>query len=88
MVGMAALALGAMSSVARADRVAIEAPTLGSSLERPPRGMDMTTVEQKFGAPDTRSRPVGNPPITRWFYSAFTVYFERNRVIHTVIARR
>jgi len=88
MVGMGALVLASMSSVASADRLAIEAPTLGSSMERPTRGMNMTAVEQQFGAPETRSRPVGNPPIIRWFYPAFTVYFERNRVIHTVIARR
>jgi hypothetical protein len=28
---------------------------------------------------------VGDPPITRWVYDRFTVYFENDRVIHSVV---
>ena len=45
----------------------------------------MTTVEAKFGAPATRHPTVGAPPITRWDYAGFSVFFERDRVIHAVV---
>ena len=44
----------------------------------------MEKVEATFGAPTNRAAPVGEPPITRWEYPGFTVYFERQYVIHTV----
>ena len=55
-----------------------------STIERPGRGMTMEAVEQKFGAPATRHNAVGNPPITRWDYPGFSVFFENNLVIHSV----
>jgi len=48
-------------------------------------GMTMTQVSQTLGEPDTKQAPVGTPPITRWTYSTQTVYFEQNRVIHSVV---
>jgi hypothetical protein len=45
----------------------------------------MTTVEKKFGAPVTRHPTVGAPPITRWDYAGFSVFFERDRVIDAVV---
>ena len=42
----------------------------------PPRGLTMAQVEQRFGAPAERFAAVGQPPITRWVYPAFVVYFE------------
>jgi hypothetical protein len=46
--------------------------------------MHMSAVEQQFGAPVTRHETVGQPPITRWDYSGFAVFFERDIVIHAV----
>jgi len=51
----------------------------------PTRGMSMRGVEERFGAPETRAAAVGQPPITRWDYPGFSVYFERDRVLHTVV---
>ncbi len=51
----------------------------------PTRGVDMARVEQRWGEPQTRLTAVGEPPITRWIYSEFTVYFEHNLVIHSVM---
>jgi hypothetical protein len=56
---------------------------------RPKPGMTMTAVESSFGAPAERHAAVGGanaqqPPITRWDYAAFSVYFENDRVIHAV----
>lgn len=56
-----------------------------SSLPRPTRGATMNQVEAKFGAPQRRYPAVGKPPITRWDYPAFSVYFEFNRVVHSVV---
>ena len=51
----------------------------------PERGDRMPAVEQHFGAPATRYPAVGQPPITRWDYPGMVVYFEGDRVIHTVL---
>jgi hypothetical protein len=52
--------------------------------EMPARGMDMGAVETHFGAPQTRHAAVGQPPITRWDYPGFSVYFEYKHVVHSV----
>jgi hypothetical protein len=44
----------------------------------------MKTVEKEFGAPATKHPTVGKPPITRWDYANFSVFFEGDRVIDTV----
>jgi hypothetical protein len=55
-----------------------------SGPEKPKRGVTMTQVEAKFGAPVTKHDAVGAPPITRWDYAGFSVFFERDRVIDAV----
>jgi len=54
------------------------------SIELPKRGSSMAAVEAKFGAPKTRHAAVGDPPITRWDYESFSVYFEHQHVVHAV----
>jgi hypothetical protein len=54
---------------------------------RPARGSTMATVQGRFGEPSNRHATVGNPPITRWDYPQFSVYFEHDRVLHTVLLR-
>ncbi len=58
----------------------------------PTRGMTMKQVRQKFGSPRKMLAPTPptalgplKPPIVRWIYPDFIVYFERDRVIHTVL---
>jgi len=58
----------------------------------PGRGMSMSQVEARFGAPSDRLDPRGGqkrqwPTINRWTYPAFTVYFERNKVIDVVMTK-
>lgn len=58
----------------------------------PNRGMSMSQVEARFGAPSDRLDPRGGqkrqwPTINRWTYPAFTVYFERNKVIDVVMTK-
>ena len=63
-----------------------------ASSAHPTRGMTMQQVQDRFGAPQQKMAPEPStaqgplkPPIVRWVYPTFTVYFERNRVIHTVL---
>jgi hypothetical protein len=55
-----------------------------SGVERPHRGATMAAVEKNFGAPSQKHATVGTPPITRWDYPHFSVFFEKDRVIHAV----
>ena len=55
-----------------------------TSVDKPKRGSTMTQVEAKFGAPTTKHDAVGAPPITRWDYAGFSVFFEHDRVIDSV----
>jgi hypothetical protein len=55
-----------------------------SGVTKPKRGITMTQVEAKFGAPVTKHDAVGQPPITRWDYAGFSVFFEHDRVIDSV----
>jgi len=50
----------------------------------PARGSTMKHVRAKLGEPKHIIPAVGDPPITRWVYDQFTVYFEHNRVIDSV----
>jgi len=59
-----------------------------SASTRPKSGMTMTAVESTYGTPTLKHATVGQPPITRWDYAGFSVYFEHDRVIHAVVARR
>ena len=70
-------------STARADELRTPRVT-PQSADRPARGMSMEKVEATFGTPSNRSQAVGEPPITRWEYPGFVVYFEHHLVIHTV----
>jgi hypothetical protein len=56
----------------------------------PSRGMSMAEVQRRYGAPAEKLATAGgdtprHPPINRWRYDGYTVYFERSRVIHTVM---
>ena len=56
-----------------------------TQVARPVRGTTMHEVEAKFGQPQKRYSAVGKPPITRWDYPSFSVFFEFNRVVHSVV---
>ncbi len=86
LVAPAALAMQLVAAPAMAqqgDTLEIpEAP--GAAMALPKRGSTMQRVEEQFGAPVRIIDAVGDPPITRWVYEDFTVYFEFDRVIHPV----
>jgi hypothetical protein len=78
-------ALGAVST-AMADTIVVDdqVQVRDSGIEKPKRGVTMSQVEAKFGPPVTKHDAVGQPPITRWDYAGFAVFFEHDRVIHAV----
>lgn len=84
---VAALIGCAISGPAAAETVVIDGHVQleQSSITHPSRGTTMREVEARFGAPERRYPAVGKPPITRWDYPAFSVYFEYNRVVHAVV---
>lgn len=87
LITLGALALLAATAVATADVLDMPAPTEGRveiDQSLPTRGMTMDKVMEAFGAPRERQDAVGEPPITRWVYDGYTVYFEHKWVIHTV----
>jgi hypothetical protein len=59
------------------------APT-PARMESPARGAQMRSVESRLGAPTERHAAVGRPPITRWDYPELVVFFEGDRVIHSI----
>ena len=66
--------------------------TRRSDVELPRRGSLMSEVERRFGAPTERHPAVGgnrpqHPPITRWVYPQFSVYFEHDHVVNAVLNR-
>jgi hypothetical protein len=80
------VALAVLAGAAHAETIVVDGQVSlrDSSVERPGRGLTMNQVEARFGAPANRHSAVGQPPITRWDYGAFSVYFEHDRVIHAV----
>jgi hypothetical protein len=85
-IGVGVLALSATALPAAADvlKIGEQDPIVVQDGERPQRGMSQTQVEARFGAPTGREGPVGEPPISRWIYPGYTVYFEHQYVLHAV----
>ncbi len=72
------------STPAVSDQLKMVSPPAERPVNRPARGMSMDKVLGTYGAPTRKISPVGQPPIERWEYPAFTVYFEYRKVIHSV----
>ena len=73
--------LAAAATVAVDNGIAVKE----SDMATPTRGMTMNQVAAKFGAPVTKVPAIGKPPISRWEYPGFIVYFEADHVIHSVV---
>ena len=77
---------------ASADTLLIQRAQVAAKMKLPARGQSMAAVESAFGAPARKHAAVGggspsNPPITRWDYPAFSVYFEHGHVVNSVVAK-
>lgn len=83
---LAALACLSASFV-QADTLLVERTDQAQISAVPKRGASMNQVSSQYGAPETKHAAVGKPPITRWDYPAFSVYFEYTHVIDAVLKR-
>lgn len=88
------LSLGAAAAsiaTASAQTLLIDRVKTETAVALPKRGTSMAQVEKAYGAPTQKFGPVAgpgsrkrNPPITRWVYPNFTVYFEYSHVVDAV----
>lgn len=86
---LTAMALG-LASFASAETLQMGESDGASRFEsagKPTRGMTEARVEADYGQPVSRQSAVGEPPISRWEYAEFVVFFEYDRVIHAVTKR-
>jgi outer membrane protein assembly factor BamE (lipoprotein component of BamABCDE complex) len=85
-ISVAVLSL-VLSASANADVIKLpdRAPQVISLENSPTRGMTKQQVEAQFGSPSLKVGPTGNPPIYRWDYAAYSVFFENNHVLHSVV---
>lgn len=56
-----------------------------AGLALPQRGESQRSVLERFGLADEEHAAVGQPPITRWDYREFSVYFEYDHVVNSVL---
>lgn len=68
-----------------ADVLLIEEVRQAERMELPVNGMKQSEVRDRFGTPVKTDAPVGDPPITRWDYNGYSVYFEYDLVLFTVL---
>ncbi len=76
-----------IATAASADVLLINAMREAANVPRPVNGMSMAEVESRFGAPTQKHPAIGQPPITRWDYDRYSVYFEHQTVLHSVVRR-
>lgn len=81
----AAACLLATPTPTAANTLLVERVERAKASTLPRRGSTMTQVEAQYGEPKERFDAVGRPPITRWVYPAFTVYFEHSHVVNAVL---
>ena len=83
-LGLALLAGGP----AAADVLLMEGIQSAPAIDVPRNGITMAKVRQQYGAPQAEHPAVGEPPISRWDYAGYSVFFEHDLVIHSVIHRQ
>ena len=84
------LAIPALTAglTARAESVKVPVTQQGSEQlkdVKPRTGVSKASVKAKLGDPIAIRGPFGQPPISTWTYPDFTVYFEYDHVIHSVV---
>lgn len=87
---LAAVLTALLVAPAQADVLLIDAikaaPTSTSDGQAlPHRGMTMAQVRARNGEPTLAHSPIGAPPITRWDYPEYSVFFEHQYVLDTVV---
>ena len=70
---------------AAGDVLLIESIKSAPQVDTPRNGLTMEQVRQQYGEPLSTVAAVGEPPITRWEFTGFSVFFEHDLVLHSVI---
>ena len=85
----------ALGFTARADDIVMPAaaPQATAPVSLPLKGQTMAEVIRHYGEPQQKHAPVGgdapkHPPITRWDYPGFSVFFEHTHVVDAVVPGR
>ena len=76
------------STLTHAENIKIGLSQQGSAnqnINRPKLGMSMEQVKAYFGDPVQVTGPTGKPAIYLWKYTKFSVYFEGEHVLHSVL---
>ena len=85
-VAVCLILIAAMDSgTLQADVLLIEEVRQADRMDLPQNGLSKADVQARFGEPSNRHSPVGDPPITRWDYDGWSVYFEYDTVLFTVL---
>lgn len=71
--------------VATADVLIIDEVRQAERMELPKNGQSKAEIEAKFGAPAEKNPAVGDPPISNWKYDTYSVYFEYDLVLFSVL---
>jgi len=82
---LAILAGFSVSGALPADVLLIEEVRQAGNMDVPVNGMTTADVRARFGEPVKVHAAVGDPPITRWDYGQWSVYFEYDLVLFTVV---
>lgn len=81
---LASTLLAAASVQADTLTIPVGQQAASQQVSLPQRGTSTSAVRQQHGEPVTRHGAVGEPPISRWDYAGFSVYFEYDKVVHSV----
>jgi hypothetical protein len=71
--------------IAQADVLLIEEVRQSDRMDLPTNGMSKDAVQARYGGPADKLAAIGDPPITRWNYDNWSVYFEYDLVLFTVL---
>ncbi|MEO4046400.1 phosphodiesterase [Pseudomonas sp. CAU 1711] len=75
-----------LAPLAQGETLTIPVGQQGESVAGlPHKGESRRSVLERFGLADEEHPPVGQPPISRWDYRSFSVYFEYDHVINSVL---
>ena len=74
-----------MAGMASADVLILDEVRQVERMDLPKNGYTKADIESKYGAPQNRHQAVGDPPISRWDYADYSVYFEHNLVLFSVL---
>lgn len=75
----------AFSAPTLAEVLLVDSIQSAPTVNTPHNGNSMSQVRAQFGNPVTEVPAVGDPPISRWEYDGFSVFFENDLALHTVI---